>query len=229
MSISQKKSFKLKLLDARKKITNPKRGGKDSFKKRNYVTLQDLYDEVIPALLEESLLLINKKEFIDGNTFLKTQILDVDSDDFIETSALLNSDLKIQEQGSELTYHSRYNLGCLLSVRTDFDGDDDGESIKNIAINKKLIGKKEIKYPSPKEITELVTILSYIPSYRKEIENILIKDGISCFENMPYQLYKNILKSSKEKAKNKLKKEVESSNEDGQFYAENYFENEVTQ
>ena len=52
----------------------------------------------------------------------------------IETSSVLNADLKIQDQGSELTYHSRYNLGCLLSIRTDYD--DDAESIKSKEMRK---------------------------------------------------------------------------------------------
>jgi len=127
-----KKTFKQKLLAARRKISNPKRGGTDAFKKRKYVTLQDLYDETIPALLEEGLILKNYKDFKNEKLVLITRIEDSESDEFIDTFAILNESLKIQEHGAELTYHCRYNLGCLLSIRTDYDCD--GESIKDVAV-----------------------------------------------------------------------------------------------
>ena len=132
------KSFKKKLIDARKEMNNPARGGVDAFKKRKYVTLQDLYDAVLPALLDEGLILTNTKEIRDEKLTLVTKIEDCDSAEFIETIAVLNSDLKIQEQGSELTYHSRYNLGCLLSIRTDFD-DDGASANKPKDLSKKIL------------------------------------------------------------------------------------------
>ena len=125
-----KKAFKRKLVDARKAIENPKRGGNNEFKKYKYVTLQDLYDAVIPALLDEGLMVRNFKDFVNERLVLKTVIEDCDSDETIETFGVLNENLKIQDHGGELTYHSRYNLGCLLSIRTDYD--DDAQSIKDI-------------------------------------------------------------------------------------------------
>jgi len=148
-SLTAKKAFKLKLLKARREINNPKRSGNDNFKKRKYVTLQDLYDVVIPALLEEGLILSNYKSFLDSKLVLITKIEDCESDEYISTFAILNESLKIQEHGAELTYHSRYNLGCLLSIRTDFD--DDAESIKDKEIKNNKLNEKQIK-----EIAEIL-------------------------------------------------------------------------
>ena len=136
-------SFKRKLIDARSKMNNPRRGGIDAFKKRNYVTLQDLYDATIPFLLEEGLLLSNFKDYRNEQLVLITRITDADSDESIETFSVLNPSLKIQDQGAELTYYQRYNLGCLLSIRTDFD--DDAESIKSVDPIKKINKSQEAK------------------------------------------------------------------------------------
>jgi len=147
------KTFKQKLLTARLKINNPKRGGIDNYKKRKYVTLQDLYDEALPVLLEEGLLLINYKAFLEDKLVLITKIEDSESEEFIDTFAVLNESLKIQEQGAELTYNQRYNLGCLLSIRTDYD--DDAESIKNAPVQKpKLITAEQVQEIS-KKLSEL--------------------------------------------------------------------------
>lgn len=129
MKENKEKSFKQKLIDARKKINNPKKGGKVSYQNRSYVTLQDLYDEVLPPLLEEGLLLTNHKEYKGDNLVLITKIEDADTEEAVSTFSPCNTNLKIQDQGSEFTYLMRYNLGCLLAIRTDFD--DDGESVKN--------------------------------------------------------------------------------------------------
>ena len=131
------KSFKHKLVEARKNMANPKRGGTDNFKKRKYVTLQDIYDATLPSLLEEYLTITNFKDYRKDKFSLVTRIEDADSDEFIETFSPLNESLKIQEQGAEITYYSRYNLGCLLSIRTDFD--DDAESIKDKTGIKSLV------------------------------------------------------------------------------------------
>jgi len=182
--MDEPKPFKQKLLDARREMSNPSRGGKVEFQKgRKYVTLQDLYDEVIPCLMNERLLLVNEKDFKDGTYFFKTRILDVDSEESIETSSVLNADLKIQDQGSELTYHSRYNLGCLLSIRTDYD--DDAESIKSKEMRKN-------GYIKPEQMHELSKILSGISvdKYKEILSTLKIKD----FSKIPYDRYEKSVK-----------------------------------
>lgn len=153
-----KKSFKQKLIDSRKNMSNPKRGGIDNFKKRKYVTLQDLYDATLPFLLEEGLILTNFRDFVNEKLVLVTKISDSDSDEFIQTFAICNEEIKIQEQGSELTYNQRYNLGCLLSIRTDFD--DDGESIKDKISNKKVL---------PAQLRQINGLLSVLPPQYEEL------------------------------------------------------------
>jgi len=179
----EKKTFKQKLLSARRNINNPKRGGIDNFKKRKYVTLQDLYDVVIPELLEEGLILSNYKDFINDRLVLVTMIEDADSDDFIDTFAVLNESLKIQDHGAELTYHSRYNLGCLLSIRTDYDCD--AESIKNIDV-------KEIKYVTPEQVKIISTKLTELKNGDRAL--IIKAIGTGNLNEIKSDKYSSILK-----------------------------------
>ena len=178
-----KKTFKQKLVAARKIISNPKRGGQDDFKKRKYVTLQDLYDVVIPALLEEGLLLRNYKDFLGDKLALITRIEDSESDGFIDTFAILNQSLKIQDQGAELTYHQRYNLGCLLAIRTDYDCD--AESIKDAPI-------KQINYITEVQVQELAKKLASLRN--GERADVIKAIGTSNIKDIKASKYDSVCK-----------------------------------
>ena len=179
-----KKSFKQKLIDARNNMSNPKRGGIDGFKKRKYVTLQDLYDATLPFLLEEGLMLTNYRDFVNEKLVLVTKISDMDSDEFIQTFAICNESLKIQEQGAELTYNQRYNLGCLLSIRTDFD--DDATSIKDKAIN------PELELPIVNDqIGQINGLLSVLP--KKAEETLLNRCQAPSIKEIKKKHFKNAI------------------------------------
>jgi len=134
-------SFKQKIINARKEMTKPLRGGDNDYKNYKYVTLEDLYNATIPALLNNGLFVTNYKTFINDRLVLVTEIKDAESDMSISTFGVLNETLKIQDHGGELTYHSRYNLGNLLSIRTDFD--DDAQGIANVK-PVKMITKEQV-------------------------------------------------------------------------------------
>jgi hypothetical protein len=152
----EQKTFYERLVLARQEINNPKRTGLNTYQKNKYVTLQSLYDTVLPPLLEQGLIVINPVEYIDGEPYLVTKIVDSLSDQFLETKCKMNANLSNQEQGSERTYLSRYNLGCLLSIRTDYD--DDGVSTR----------EKKLDETNPQKLKLIESLLEKLPTERQE-------------------------------------------------------------
>jgi len=148
-----------KLLEARKKMLKPLRSGDNAFKKYKYITLEDIYNASLEFLFDEGLLMIHEKKYEGKDMFLITKIIDVESNEYIKSESLINTDLDAQGIGSQLTYFKKYDLGGLLALRTDFD--DDGESIsgKNV---------KKVEKINDAQINELNDLLSELTQEEQE-------------------------------------------------------------
>lgn len=97
-------------------------------RKYAYMTLDDMLNEVIPALAEVGLVLTQPIRLATDNTsVLVTRITDPEDDSMVESMLPLRTDLTPQDMGSQITYFRRYTLGSLLGVITDFD-DDGGQA-----------------------------------------------------------------------------------------------------
>lgn len=89
--------------------------------KRNYADINSIIDTVEPILLDCGLLLLQPVK--DGKVF--TEIIDIDSDDVIESHIDLPPITDAQKLGGAITYFRRYTLVSLLSLQAI---DDDGEA-----------------------------------------------------------------------------------------------------
>jgi hypothetical protein len=86
-----------------------------------YANLNAIIEAVEPILLENGLLLLQP---IQGNSVC-TQIIDIDSEDKVESCMELPQGMNPQQQGSAITYYRRYTLQSILSLQAV---DDDGEA-----------------------------------------------------------------------------------------------------
>jgi hypothetical protein len=89
--------------------------------KRNYADINSIIDTVEPILLDCGLLLLQPVK--DGKVF--TEIIDIESEDVIESHIDLPPITDAQKLGGAITYFRRYTLVSLLSLQAI---DDDGEA-----------------------------------------------------------------------------------------------------
>ena len=110
-----------KLLEAKKEIGKVAKNAKNPHLKNTYADVNALIEAVEPILLSHGLLLL--QPIIENNVV--TRIIDVESDQSVESSLPLTKGLNAQQLGSEVTYFRRYTLQSLLGLKvTDDDGND---------------------------------------------------------------------------------------------------------
>jgi hypothetical protein len=95
--------------------------------KKSYADLNAIIEAVEPILLENGLLLLQP---IHGNSVC-TQIIDVESNDMIESCIDLPTGIDPQKMGSAITYYRRYTLQSILSLQAvDDDGNMASQPVK---------------------------------------------------------------------------------------------------
>lgn len=110
-----------KLLEAKKEIGKVAKNAQNPHFKKSYADINALIEAVEPILLSHGLLLL--QPIIENNVV--TRIIDVESDQSVESSLPLTKGLNAQQLGSEVTYFRRYTLQSLLGLQaTDDDGND---------------------------------------------------------------------------------------------------------
>lgn len=97
-----------------------------------YADLNAILDAVEPVLLENGLLLVQP---IHGNSVC-TQIVDIDSDEILESCMDLPQGVTPQNMGSAITYYRRYTLQAALSLQAV---DDDGEKASKEEQSKEVV------------------------------------------------------------------------------------------
>lgn len=180
-----------KLLEARKKMLKPARSGDNAFKKYKYITLEDIYNASLEFLFEEGLLMVHEKKYESKDMFLVTKIIDVESNEFIKSESLINTDMDAQGIGSQLTYFKKYDLGGLLALRTDFD--DDGESISG----KKMKMEEKINEAEANELNDLMSELNEV-----EVQKVLKFLKIDEIKDLPKDKFVNLKAQLKRKINN---------------------------
>jgi len=145
-----------KLLEIQKEIGTIKKDSINPFFKSDYFDINKLVEVLKPILNKHKLVIIQPVEVIEGKNILKTILLDTESGEQIESSALLPIDIEPQKFGSACTYLRRYCLQSMLFLQAE---DDDGSksSPKNISttkLTKRDIGstiskRKVIPQPQP--------------------------------------------------------------------------------
>ena len=89
-----------------------------------YSTLDNILSEVIPALNECGLVLVQSVTMLDSGTLvLETKIIASDDASYIDSVMPLPEGVKPQDLGSAITYFRRYSVSALLGITSEDDDD----------------------------------------------------------------------------------------------------------
>ena len=117
------KNIYQKLADAKAEIGAISKDSTNPFYKSKYFDINNLLAHVEPILLKHGLLCL--QPIINGNVV--TQIIDIDTEQTIESSIALTDERDPQKLGSQIWYFRRYTLSSLLAIQAE---DDDANSAK---------------------------------------------------------------------------------------------------
>jgi hypothetical protein len=117
------KNIYQKLADAKAEIGAISKDSTNPFYKSKYFDINNLLAHVEPILHKNGLVCL--QPIIEGNVV--TQIIDVDSEQVIESAIPLTDERDPQKLGSQISYFRRYSLSSLLAIQAE---DDDGNSAK---------------------------------------------------------------------------------------------------
>ena len=142
----ENKEITLALLKAQKDMMGAKKDAKNPFFKSNYATLNSVWEACKDALHDNSLVLLQPIDIIDGVHVVKTILMHTSGEQIISICPILcTKPNDPQAMGSAITYARRYSLASIIGIVTD--DDDDG----NKASNKSQQKKQE---PAPEDTTE---------------------------------------------------------------------------
>ncbi len=113
-----------KLHKAKQSIGKVAKNASNPHFKKSYSDINAITEAVEPILLENGLLLLQP---IQGNSVC-TKILDIDSDESIESCMEIPGGLNPQQVGSCVTYFRRYTLSSLLCLQS-LDDDANAASV----------------------------------------------------------------------------------------------------
>lgn len=157
------------------------------FFKSKYADLPAVWKSIKKLMLDNGLLVNHVMGYEDGNDFILTKIVHVESGEYEESrSKIYLTKATAQEYGSYVTYMRRYALSAMLGLVTDED--DDG----NNASNKKPEAKPEGK-PSP--------LVEQCRKIKSEIESCESEELL----NQYMEEQKSILEDIKSKNENNYK------------------------
>lgn len=126
--------------------------------KSKYADLPAIWRGIKEIVGEAGLLVNHSMDCIDGNDYITTKIIHVESGEHIESrSRIMLSKSTAQEYGSYITYMRRYALTAMLGIVTD--DDDDGNAASNA--QSKAAAKPAAK-PEPKQGNPLKLIADKI-------------------------------------------------------------------
>jgi hypothetical protein len=117
------KNIYQKLADAKAEIGAISKDSTNPFYKSKYFDINNLLAHVEPILLKHGLLCL--QPIIEGNVV--TQIIDIDTEQIIESSIALTDERDPQKLGSQISYFRRYSCSSILAIQSE---DDDANSAK---------------------------------------------------------------------------------------------------
>jgi hypothetical protein len=117
------KNIYQKLADAKAEIGAISKDSTNPFYKSKYFDINNLLAHVEPILLKHGLLCL--QPIIEGNVV--TQIIDIDTEQMIESSIALTDERDPQKLGSQISYFRRYSCSSILAIQAE---DDDANSAK---------------------------------------------------------------------------------------------------
>ncbi len=117
------KNIYQKLADAKAEIGAISKDSTNPFFKSKYFDINNLLAHVEPILYKHGLVCL--QPIIEENVV--TQIIDVNSEQIIDSVIPLTEERDPQKLGSQISYFRRYSLSSLLAIQAE---DDDGNSAK---------------------------------------------------------------------------------------------------
>lgn len=106
-----------KLFEAKKEIGKISKDSTNPFYKSKYFDINQLLEHVEPILHKHGLMIL--QPVFDDN--IRTQIIEVETGEKIESMMSLIANVDPQKRGSEITYYRRYTLGSLLALQAEDD------------------------------------------------------------------------------------------------------------
>lgn len=125
--MENKENMNEKLFKLQQEIGKVSKQSENPFFRSKYMDINSLLEAVYPLLKEHRLLLL--QPINEGDVI--TQIIDLDTDDFVESRIKLPESIDPQKIGSAITYYRRYALKSLLGIQEE---DDDGNKSSKKAI-----------------------------------------------------------------------------------------------
>ena len=127
-------SLESKLLEIQKNLPTLKKSAANPHFKSQYVPLEQVMEELLPALNKAGILLVQAPTYVGGNLpALVTELIDTESKPHPERIShvvpLVLDKQTPQAVGSAITYMRRYALMSILGLVGE--PDDDGESAMN--------------------------------------------------------------------------------------------------
>ena len=117
------KNIYQKLADAKAEIGAISKDSTNPFFKSKYFDINNLLAHVEPILLKHGLLCL--QPIIEGHVV--TQLIDIDTEQMIESSIALTDEKDPQRLGSQISYFRRYSCSSILAIQAE---DDDANSAK---------------------------------------------------------------------------------------------------
>lgn len=94
---------------------------KNPFYKSAYFDINKLVEVLKPLLQKHKIIIIQPTRVIDGKNVLETQIIDTESEQFMNSSIVIPDNIEPQKMGSAITYLRRYTLQSLLFLQAEDD------------------------------------------------------------------------------------------------------------
>ena len=153
----REKLFELQGLTMSKNADNP-------FFKSKYLSLEKLLAELNPILKKHQLVVFHTMR-LGG---VVTSLVDVEGEEFIESTFPIQEGIEPQKVGSAITYAKRYNLGMIFNIITDEDDDGNVASMEKKAENRPQTAGQTINQPTDSDLVCSVCGTQGKVSYKKD-------------------------------------------------------------
>ena len=115
-----------KLFAVQKEVKAIEKDSTNPYFNSQYFDINKLVETLKPLFLKNNLLVLQPLIAKEGKNHVVTQIVDIESGEFVDSSVALPEGLDAQKIGAAITYLRRYSLQSLLFLQAE---DDDGNSV----------------------------------------------------------------------------------------------------
>lgn len=132
--------LKEKIAKIQQMIDGLSKDAQNPFFKSNYVTLNQIIDELRPLELENKISITMPLTEVNGRPALKLRIVDLESEESVVDIVTLPDLTDPQKMGSAITYYRRYMLMSFFNLKAE---DDDGNSASKAPVKKQIINNED--------------------------------------------------------------------------------------